>query len=587
MVPLKTLSDLAQALRAFTRLAGGYWVSDKNSTPRWLALALVALTLCQVTVPILINLWSKRLFDALEQHSMNHLLAMIGAVGVIIAFSVTTTALHLRIKRRLQLGWRRWLTKKLLDRWLSRARHYQIAFAPGEHDNPDGRIAEDVRIATEAAIDLTLSLTYCVLLLIGFTKILWTLSGAPLVTIAGLSIHVPGYLLYLALVYAGIATTIAHKLGRPLVSVANRRQGNEQDFRFGLVQVREHAQAIALMHGETTERHRLTSLFAGVRDGWNGQTHALSNMMMFSATYAVLSAAVPFLVAAPRYIIGAITLGVLMQTAQAFQQAVGALSWPIDNLPRGAEWKASVERVLSLETALRRLTDEIRGHGIVVNSATQYRSLVFDKVAIADAVGTLLIEPFSIEIRPGERVLVDGEPRAAVRLFRAVARAWPWGQGTIGLPSHTRVFFVPDRPFLPRATLRGVLSYPADPETVGSGIAQSALSRVGLDYLYPELDETLNWDEILNAAEQQRLSFARILVRRPDWIFLEHATDSLDAGTQAAMLRLIIDQLPRATLMTIGGHDGLEAFHHRKLVLQRNAGITRLREEPIDRAAAQ
>lgn len=582
------LIGLVHTFRSFGRLAGGYWFGHRNTTDRWLVLALVVLTICQVIVPILVNLWSERLFDALEQRSMHDLVLMIAAVGGIAAFSVTTTTLHLRIKRRLQLGWRRWLTKKLLDRWLSRARHYQVAFQPGDHDNPDGRIAEDVRVATEAAIELALSLAYCILLLISFIKILWTLSGAPAVTIAGMTVHVPGYLIYLALIYAGVATGIAQWLGRPLVAVANRRQRNEADFRFGLAQVRGHAQAIALMHGEAYERRRLTGAFGDVRDGWRSQTLALSHMMMFSTTYAVLSAAVPVLVAAPRYVTGAITLGVLMQTAQAFQQAVGALSWPIDNLPRGAEWKASVERVLGLEIALQRLEDEVHGHGIVVDAVKDHPALTFRNVTVADTTGAMLIEPFSIEIKPGERVLVEGDPRATVRMFHAVARAWPWGQGVIGLPNirrRRRVLFVPERPFLPRCPLRGILSYPAEPTTVITAVAQSALSQVGLDYLCDDLDRTFDWEEVLSAAEQQRLGFARLLVRTPDWIFLEHATDSLAAADRNAMMRLLIDKLPKATLLTIGSHAGLDAFHDRRLVFERIDGTTRLRDEPIINAA--
>lgn len=578
--------------RRFIDLAGGYWSGDKKWTVRLLTGALGLLTVGQVVVPILINLWSQRLFDALEERSMDRFMAMIAAVGGIILFNIVNTILHLRVKRRLQLGWRTWLTDKLMNDWLSRGRQHQVTYLPGDHDNPDGRIAEDIRISTEAAIDLGLSLSYCAMLLISFTNILWMLSGAPEVTVLGVTFHVHGYLLYIALVYAAVGTTIALVMGKPLVNAVNRRQGHEASFRFGLARVRENAQSVALLHGESGERDRLSGLFQGVRRGWTGQTRALSNMMIFSATYSVLSAAFPILVAAPSYIAGHISLGVLMQTAQAFQQTVGALSWPIDNLARAAEWKASVERVLGLHEALQRLDREIGGEGterIVVDRTDEERWLSFTDLSIADPDGRRVLEPVTLEIKPGERVLISGDPAAAVRLFRAVARVWPWGSGRIALPAHTRVFFMPERPYLPHGTLRAALSYPVGPEMVGDHAARAAMERVGLPHLIPQLDETDSWDEILAVPEQQRLGFARLLIRRPDWIFVEDATDSLDPASEEAMLRLIDEEFPKATLITIGSHVGLEAHHKRKLVLERVGDSVRLREELCgdrERAAA-
>ncbi|CAO3455220.1 Efflux ABC transporter, permease/ATP-binding protein [Azospirillum argentinense] len=571
----------------FLHLAGGFWSEGPRSGGRnwtvWLlAGALGLLTVGQVVVPILLNLWSQHLFDALEQRSMDRFVLMIAAAGGIILFNIVNTILHLRVKRRLQLGWRTWLTQKLLGDWLTRGRQHQVTYLSGDHDNPDGRIAEDIRIATEAAIDLVLSLSYCALLLISFTNILWRLSGSPEVTLAGSTIHVPGYLLYIALVYAAVGTSIALLMGKPLVRAVNRRQGHEASFRFGLARVRENAQDVALLHGESGERDRLAVLFGGVQRGWNGQTHALSNMMVFSAAYSVLSAVFPILVASPSYIAGAISLGVLMQTAQAFQQTVGALSWPIDNLARAAEWKASVERVLGLHEALLRLDREIDGEGterIVVERSDGGHCLSFHGLSIAEPDGRRVVEPFDLEIRPGERLLIVGDPAAAVRLFRAVARVWPWGGGRIVLPSLTRVFFMAERPYLPHDTLRAALSYPLGAETVGDATAAEALERVGLGHLRTRLDEPDSWDEILAVSEQQLLGFARLLIRRPDWIFLEDATDSLDPRTEEAMLRLIDSEFPDATLITIGSHPGLEAHHRRKLVLERRDETVRLREE--------
>jgi putative ATP-binding cassette transporter len=568
--------------RRFIALAGGYWNSERKWRVRLLTLALAVLTIGQVIVPVLINLWSQRLFDALEQRSMDRFLAMVLAVLGIIAFNIVNTMLHLKVKRRLQFGWRNWLTHRVIDKWLVRGRHHQVTYLPGDHDNPDGRIAEDVRITTELAIDLGHSVVFCLLLLGSFISILWRLSGEIEVDIGGIEFMLHGYLLYVALIYAAVGTTIAMLLSRPLVQAANRRQSKEADFRFGLARIRENAQAIALLHGEGDERRNMFGLFSWVRQGWDSQTKALAHMMVFSAAYSVLSAAFPILIVAPRYIVGAITLGVLMQTSQAFQQTVSALSWPIDNLPRVAEWKASVERVLGLNDALTQLDRETAGEGgqrILVERLDTGASLTFHNLTISDPNGKTVIEPFDLDIQPGERVLIVGDAGAVIRLFRSVARVWPWGQGRISLPAHTRVFFMAHRPYIPRGSLRDALSYPAEGTTVKDGEASEALLRVGLGFLIPRLDDSEAWDEVLAASEKQRLGFARLLLRKPDWIFVEDAMDALDQAGEDLMLSILDNEFREATLLTIGSHESLEEHHTRKLVFERTNGSVTLRED--------
>ncbi|CAO3381103.1 SbmA/BacA-like family transporter [Azospirillum argentinense] len=343
-------------VRRFAGLAGGYWSGRDHWSVRPLAVALLALTVGQVSVPVMMNLWSQRLFDALEQRAMDRLPVMAAAAGGILLFNIAVTVAHLWVKRRIQFGWRVWLTRRLVGDWVSGGRELALPSRPGDHDNPDGRIAEDVRVVTELAVDLGHSLTYCLLLLVSFAGILWRLSGVVQVGFGGVSLAVPGHLLLLALAFAAAGTTAALAVARPLVRAAERRQGLEADFRFGLARVRENAPIIARQQGEAVERGRLALLFGGVRRGWERQTGALARVMAFGASYSVLSAVFPILVVAPRYAAGAITLGVMMQTAQAFQQAVAALSWPIDNLATVAQWTASVERVLGLKEALDGIT---------------------------------------------------------------------------------------------------------------------------------------------------------------------------------------------------------------------------------------
>lgn len=580
---------VGEYVRLFVRLAGGYWSGRDKWSVRFWSAVLVALTVMQVFIPILTNLWNKSLFDALEARSMDRFMMMLFASLGIILLNVVITVSHLKVKRGLQLGWRHWITTQIVKEWLTRGRHQQITHIPGDHDNPDGRIAEDVRIITEYAVDLAMSLLYCVLLLISFVNILWMLSGAPEVSVLGLTFTVPGYLIYIAVLYAGAGTTIALVIGRPMVRAADYRQSREADFRFGLAGVRENAQKIALLHGESHERHHLFDLFRGVIAGWDGQTNAIAYWMIFSSAYSVLSMAFPLLVVSPRYISGAISLGMLMQTAQAFQQTAAALSWPVDSLARVAEWKASGERVLNLARAIeesKRVAQAAEDERIVMDREGGDPRLLFKRVRIDDPDGSTVIGTFDLEVRPGDRVLIAGDPNAAIRLFRAVARVWPWGRGRIHLPVDRHVFFMPERPFLPRGTLREILSYPGESgNMVDTATAADALGRVGLSGLIDQLDTIAQWHDTLAVADQQRVGFARLLALRPDWVFIQNATDNLPREEVSALFDLLEVSFPTMTILTIGSHSVLPAHHNRWIKLERDGAVVRPNE--IDPASAE
>jgi len=568
--------------RRFVRLSGAYWQSGQSWRARVLLATLVALTIAQVLIPVAINQWSLRLFDALEQRALGDFVMLIGVLVLIIAANALVQITHLRVKRRVQVDWRSWLTGRVLDEWLSSGRNYHVSFVPGEHDNPDQRIAEDIRIASEYAIDLAHSLLYCVLLLVSFTQILWTLSGPPQVELGAFSIYLPGHLVWIALLYASAGSAAAVLLGRPLVRAANRRQREEANFRFGLVRARENALSIALRRGETEERRQAGELFEGAVRAWNRQTVALSNLFLFSSSWSVLSQAFPVMVAAPRYIAGAITLGVLMQTAQAFQQMIAALAWPIDNIPKLAEWRASVERVLGLHEALRTIDEQYvpRDRPTISLQRSDRPVLAFRRVAIADAAGKELVGCFSAEIAEGERVLISGDRSTAVTLFKVVGGLWPWGHGEVGLPNGGPIFFMPRRPYMPTGPLRGVLTYPPTGRPADDAAIANALRRVGLGHLVRRLNEMGEWEQLLVAAEKQRIGFARLLLQRPRWIFVNEATDALGPQGEAEMIHLLEQEFADATVVTIGHNGTLEAFHRRRLVIVGCEGEALVAEAP-------
>jgi vitamin B12/bleomycin/antimicrobial peptide transport system ATP-binding/permease protein len=562
----------ASFMHQILRLAHSYWHCGHKWKVRGSVAILLLLTLLQVALAIWTSYWNRALFDALEQRSMHEFLYQIGTFVVIFLLTMAVTGVHLQVKRYLQLGWRQCLTEQLLEGWMTRGHHYRLLFTEGEHDNPDGRIADDIRIVTETAITLGHTLVYSLLVLGSFIDILLALSGPP-IAIPGTSLLVPGYMVLLAFAYAGGGTVLGLLLGRPLIRSTNRLQTAEASFRFGLARSRENSESIALMHGEGVERAHSSQRFVDVAQGWTRQTLAYTWIVAFSSGYGALLPVFPILVAAPQYIAGVMSLGILMQAAQAFQKLTSALSWPVDNLADIAKCRASADRVLSLYDDAMLLDDrsvQTRGHRIDITYGVK-QELVLENLNVANPDGQLLLENFSDTIRHGDRVIIVGDPAVAISLFKVIAGLWPWGQGTVRLPPGQNIVFMPQRPFIPHGSLREVLCYPASERAFELRAMHHALECAGAAWLAPRLDDTDTWDRILPLRVQQRLAFARLFLQRPAWIFIEEATDALDKKGEDCMMEMLVRELPNSALITISFHPGLERFHQRKIVLNRAA----------------
>ncbi len=552
----------------FLRLSKPFWSSKQKLKIRGITFLLAILTIMQMILAVVVTQWSAALFNALEQHSMRGLITQIGVLAIIFVADMAITGTHLATKRNLQIYWRDWLTDHVISRWMHDGRHYLISHLPGEHDNPDGRIAEDCRVASESAVALGHSLFYCILLLIGFSEVLWSRSGVVTLNLDGWQIPIYGHLVWIAIIYTALASWLGWQVSLPLTAATNARQSAEADFRASLLEAQENSQAIALIHANNYERQLFRDLFYKIRDVWNTQTTAWRNIQIFSTGYASLNMAFPILISAPRYILGMISLGTMMQAAQAFQQMVGALSWPVGNAGGIAEWRASVERVLSLLKVLDNVDEELAqpDHWIQVKTSDQ-PVLAFRDLSIAKYDGPVLANNINMEIGLGEHVLITGNPYTGAKLFRAIAGVRPWGRGVIELPSQGRLFFMPPRPHLPTGTLRNAICYPASRRVFSQEQLEQALRLVGLENLIDQLDQQDNWINTLARGEQQLLGMVRLLLNRPQWIFLQEAFDSLDPQEEERMLRLINEQLPDATLLVISHLPNGEAFYSRRLAL--------------------
>jgi putative ATP-binding cassette transporter len=557
-------------LRQVLRLAGPYWNCERCAKVRGATLLLLLLTMGQVGLTVWVNYWNRALFDALEQRSVRGVLLMVAVFAVIFVLTIAVTAVHLIVKRWLMINWRAWLTEQLVGSWMEDGRHYRLLFSAGDHDNPDQRIAEDIHIATESAIALAHSLVFCLMTLGLFIDILWSVSGSIVLPGTG-GVQVPGFMVPLAFVYAALGSTISWTIGRPLVRATNALQSAEATFRFGLSRSRENSEAIALMRGEPMERASSSTRFGQIVREWNRQSLAYMGLVSFGSGYGALLPVLPFLIAAPQYIRGAMSLGVLMQAAQAFQRLTSALSWPVDNIGEIARCRASADRVLSLYEDMRQMDTDARAPGgprISLERSERAR-LVIEDLCITEPSGHILIEHFSVDIRRGERVLIEGNPVVTGSLFKVIGGLWPWGSGRVWLPATGSMLFVAQRPFLPEGALREALCYPHPPDVFPISAIRHALECVGLAWLAQRMDDRDSWEQVLPLRAQQRFGIARVLLQRPAWVFMEEATNALDPKGERLILEMLHRELPNTTLLNISFHPGLEQLHHRTLVLSR------------------
>ncbi|MBP0443286.1 ABC transporter ATP-binding protein/permease [Roseomonas sp. SSH11] len=561
-------------LRRFWRLARGYYTGPERRSAWMLSAGVIALTLAQIAIQVRFNLWNRDFFNALEARDRAAFFGQMGTFLLLTAASMSVAVFQLYVRQLLQLRWRQWLVFRLQNRWLDGSRHYQMNFLPDIADNPDQRISENTRWATAMAVDMAVGLFQSVVMLISFVGILWTLSGPLMVAFGSNEFEIPGYMVFAALIYAIVGSTLTYLIGRPMVDINIRRNQAESDHRFALIRIRENSEGVALIRGETDEDRGLRRSFGHVVSVMKDLMRTERRLMWLTSAYGMVAGVFPILVASPRYFSGAITLGVLMQIGSAFGEVTRALNWFVDNFPRLADWRSHVERVAALEDSLDTadLLDQESRINVTEGPLEDGREvLAFQNLQIAQADGNILVGEANAVIEAGEKVLIVGESGTGKStLFRAISGVWPWGSGEVRVPRRDHMMFMPQRPYLPLGSLRGAIAYPAAPRKFSDSAIIAALQRCGLAHLTGRLDEEERWDRILSLGEQQRLAFARLLLHRPRWIFMDEATAALDEANQDAMMGLFQQELSESALISIGHRPGLDLFHDRTLHLVRS-----------------
>ncbi|RWC55125.1 ABC transporter ATP-binding protein/permease [Mesorhizobium sp.] len=567
-------------LRRFWISARGYWSRGGDRFAWPLTIGVLLLICINIGFQYGINVWNRSMFDALEQRNARsvYFLSAVFVPLVICSGSLVVAQVYLRMT--IQRRWRSWLTTAVIARWLAGGRYYQLNLVGGDHKNPEARMTEDLRIATESPVDFIAGVLNAFLSASTFIVVLWTIGGALTVPIGGESITIPGFLVITAVIYAAITSTSMVVIGRNFVQLSERKNQAEAELRYTLTRVRENGESIALLGGEEEERSGIDRNFGHVLRQWALLTGQHMRTAAVSQGSSLFAPVVPILLCAPKFLEGSMTLGEVMQAASAFGIVQGAFGWLVDNYPRLADWNACARRIASLMMSLDGLerAEQSDALGRIQHGQTDDGAMLsLDNLSVTLDDGTAVVKETEVAIEPGERVLVAGESGSGKStLVRAVAGLWPWGGGGVNFHAGRRLFMLPQRPYIPSGTLRRAVAYPAAADKWTIRQIKAALDKVGLAYLADRIKEEAPWDQTLSGGEKQRLAFARLLLHRPDIVVLDEATSALDEKSQDKMMQTVIRELPDVTIISVAHRAELEAFHSRKITLERREGGAKL-----------
>ncbi|KVP33197.1 ABC transporter ATP-binding protein/permease [Burkholderia ubonensis] len=543
-----------------------YWVSSEWKVAWGMLVAIIVMNLTSVWLSVRFNTWYGQFTNALQAKDARHFPHLM-LVFCAIAFGAIILFVFSRyLRQMLGFRWRQWLTNQFLDEWLNDRAFYRIE-RDRLTDNPDQRITDDLQAFATTTLVLSLELLSTAVSLVSFIVILWTLAGPLTIPIGGTSVVIPGYMVWVAALYALLGSYLMHRAGHPLVSINYQQQKVEADFRFGMIRVRENAEQIAFYDGAAFENSNARNIFERVRENWWRLMKYTMRLNFVLNFYSQIANIFPLIAAAPAYFAGAFSFGTLMQISQAFGNVSDSFSWFINSYSTLVEWRATVNRLREFKRVMRasHLKESVSPateHGGINLHYVDSERLSTSSLKLALPNGNALADIGSVTIEPGSRWLVIGKSGSGKSTFmRALAGLWPFGDGAIDAPVSARMMFVPQTSYLPIGTLKAALTYPATADTYSDDACRDALRACRLEEYVDRLDETAHWTRVLSPGEQQRLAGARVLLHKPDFLFLDEATSALDADNEARLYHLFNERLPQAAIVSIAHRESLAAYH--------------------------
>lgn len=549
------------------RLMKSYWKSKEKWRARGLLAGVIALSLGQVYMLVMLNQWNNVFYNALQERDFEVFWPLIGQFSLI-AFGYIIMAVYaIYVKQILEIKWRTWMTSRYLDEWMHSQTYYRLQVLGGDGvDNPDQRISDDIGMFVNLTLSLFIGLLKQVSTLVAFVVILWQLSGALDIPVGDTVLSVPGYMVFVTLIYSVVGTWLAHKVGRSLIGLNYDQQRYEADFRFSMVRVRENSESIAFYGGEGPEMQNFQERFGMVIRNFWALMKRTKLLNFYVNGYAQLAVIVPILMSAPKYFSGDMQLGGFIQTLSAFGRVQDALSYFVEAYDTIAQYVAVIRRLGGFTGHMEAAENMQASFGF--DSRDDINGLVLQDVQVELPDGRRLFEGLSLAVPAGKYLLVSGNSGCGKStLLRALAGIWPYGCGNVSLPSGWRSMFLPQRPYLPLGSLRRAIYYPQPVPENETADLRSLLERFGIGSLADRLDEVDDWSRILSLGEQQRLAFIRILLFRPDIVFLDESTSAMDEQREAEAYDILKELLPEMAVISVGHRSTLFKKHDKRLQL--------------------